>query len=125
MKLKTHNIINVLIAIVWIVNGLVCKVLNFVPRHQLIVAKILGQEYSLVITKLIGIAEIIMCCWVLSNYKSKLCAVTQIIVIIIMNILEFFITPDLLMFNKLNIVFASLFSLLIYANEFILKTKKS
>ena len=35
-----------LISLVWLVNGLYCKVLNFVPRHQLIVARILGEDFA-------------------------------------------------------------------------------
>ncbi len=32
-----HNFLSILIAAVWLVNGLVCKVLNLVPRHEQIV----------------------------------------------------------------------------------------
>ncbi len=37
-----NQILNYLIAAVWIANGLFCKVLNLVPRHQEIVARIIG-----------------------------------------------------------------------------------
>jgi len=43
------------ISLVWLINGLFCKVLDFVPRHELIVSRILGTEYTLILTKLIGI----------------------------------------------------------------------
>lgn len=118
-----HKLLNYLIALVWLVNGLFCKVLNLVPRHEKIVARILGDSISREITLLIGIAEIIMTIWIFSNYKSKLNALTQIAIIIAMNILEFALTPDLLLWGRLNIIFALAFSFLIYFNEFILKPK--
>jgi len=49
-----HKILNLAIAAIWIVNGLFCKVLNLVPRHQQIVARILGSEYSRLFTIVIG-----------------------------------------------------------------------
>ena len=59
-------------AAVWVANGLFCKVLNLVPRHQDIVAKILGDDFSRPLTVLIGISEIVMAIWVLSGFKTKL-----------------------------------------------------
>ncbi len=117
---KSHTIITYLTATVWLANGLFCKVLNLVPRHQEIVAKILSLNnyQSRIITILIGISEIIMSIWVLGKYKTKLNAITQIIIIATMNTMEFFLVPDLLLWGKLNTLFALLFILLIYFNEF-------
>jgi len=53
-----HKLLNYFIATVWIANGLFCKVLNLVPRHQQIVARILGDDYSRLLTLLIGLSEI-------------------------------------------------------------------
>lgn len=111
------------IAIVWLVNGLFCKILNLVPRHQEIVGIILGNEYSAFLTKLIGILEVFMFVWILSKFKSKICAITQITVVMLMNTIEFMEVPNLLLFGKWNIVFAALFSALIYYNEFVLRKK--
>ena len=120
---RISTLITYLIAIVWIVNGLFCKILNLVPRHQEIVSQILGNEYSRELTVLIGISEIIMAVWILSRYKRTLNAITQIVVIGLMNILEFILVPDLLMWGRLNSVFAILFILLIYYNQFHLRSK--
>ncbi len=120
---KEHVILNYFIAIVWIVNGLLCKVLNLVPRHGQIVARILGNEYSHKITILIGLSEIVMAIWVLSKFKSKINAIAQMIVIATMNIIEFIMAPDLLLWGKLNIVFAFMFICLIFYNEFVLNKK--
>lgn len=106
---------------VWFLNGLVCKVINLTPRHQEIVARILGEEYARAITVLIGISEIIMAVWVLSKYKSQFNAITQMIIVLAMNLLEYFIAPDLLLWGRMNIVFALFFVGLVYYNEFILK----
>ena len=117
-------VLHYLIALVWLINGLVCKVLNFVPRHQEIVARILGAEYSFVFTKMIGIAEIVMVIWILSGFLRKLNVVTQMAVIATMNVLEFLLAPDLLLWGRFNIVFAFMFVGLIYYHGFVL-TKKT
>lgn len=122
---KLHTLLNVFIAIVWLVNGLVCKILNLVPRHELIVSKILGEEHALLFTKVIGGAEVLMMIWILSGIKSRFAAVFQIVIVMTMNVLELFLVPDLLLFGRLNIVVASLFAALIYINEFKLRTVKS
>ena len=118
-----HKLLNYFIATVWIVNGLFCKVLNLVPRHQKIVGQILGDYYSRTLTILIGLSEMGMAIWILSGLWIRLNAVTQILVIATMNILEFVLVPDLLMLGKANSIFAFLFILLIYYNEFHLNKK--
>ena len=121
---RIHTILTYCIAMVWMANGLFCKVLNLVPRHEQIVARILGETYARPLTLAIGLAEIGMAIWVLSRIKPRLNAVLQMAVVAIMNTLEFFMVPDLLLWGKLNAFFAFLFVLLIYYHEFHL-TKKS
>lgn len=118
-----HKLLNYIIANVWIVNGLFCKVFNLVPRHQQIVGQILGNEYSRSLTILVGLSEIGMAIWILTGLWTRLNAVTQILVIAAMNVLEFVLVPDLLMWGKANSIFAFLFILLIYYNEFHLNKK--
>ena len=112
------RLLNILIAMVWLINGLCCKVLNMVPRHQLIVARILGDQYAAFITPTIGILETGMFVWVLSGIKSRWCAWMQIILVITMNIIEFILAPDLLLFGRLNAVVAIAFVTVIYLNEY-------
>ena len=114
--LKT--ILSSLIFLVWFINGLFCKVLNLVPRHQMIVARVLGEDNSSAITKTIGVLEILMAFWILSKIKSRWCAYTQIFLVSTMNIMEAALAPDLLLFGYANIFFAFLFVALIYWNEF-------
>ena len=115
---RYYEIITYFIAGVWLVNGLFCKLLNLVPRHELIVARILGTGYSRELTVLIGAAELGMAIWILSKIKSGLNSILQIAVVGTMNIIEFFLAPDLLLWGRFNILFAFLFIILIYYNEF-------
>lgn len=118
--MKKYILINFLIALVWFGNGLFCKVLNLVPRHQQIVANIFGPNYASQLTKLIGFAEVGMAIWIFSGRWHRLNAITQICVIAGMNILEFVLVPDLLLWGRANVVFAFLFILLICINEYFL-----
>lgn len=108
---------------IWVVNGLFCKVLNFVPRHEQIIARILGDNYSRSLAVLIGLAEVGMAIWILSGINSRRNVITQIIVVATMNILEFILVPDLLYWGKVNSMFAFMFILTIYLNEFYLKKR--
>lgn len=124
MKEKVvYNLFTYLITAVWLINGLFCKLLNWVPRHQQIVTNILGNQYAEVLTRAIGISEIIMAIWIISGIKSRINALLQIIIIAIMNVLEFFLTPELLLWGRLNLLFALFFIVLIYWNEFVLHKK--
>ena len=106
------------IGMVWLINGLFCKVLNLVPRHQEIVGRILNIDHPRFLTALIGLAEVGMAVWVLSNFWSRLNAIIQMIIIATMNTLEFFFAPDLLLWGKANAIFAFLFIILIGYKEF-------
>lgn len=116
-----YKIIVIFISLIWFVNGLYCKILNLVPRHQEIVAKILNEEYAREFTFTIGVLEVLMTIWVLSSFKSKLNSIAQITIVITMNIIEFLLVEDLLLFGKLNILFAVFYCLIIYYNEFVYK----
>ncbi|WP_243635833.1 DoxX-like family protein [Hymenobacter edaphi] len=102
----------------WLVNGLLCKVLLLVPRHQHIVARILGADYAGPLTRLIGLAEIGMAVWVLSGIRRRLCVLTQMALVLLMNLLEYILAPDLLLWGRLNLLFAALFVLALYYYEF-------
>jgi uncharacterized membrane protein YphA (DoxX/SURF4 family) len=120
---KLYKILTFCIALVWILNGLFCKVLNLVPRHEQIVARILGDDYSRVLTILIGLSEILMAIWILSRFKPRLNAIAQISIVGLMNTLEFILVPDLLLWGKLNSLFALIFIMVVYFNEFYLNKK--
>lgn len=115
-----RTVLKILISLVWLVNGLFCKVLNFVPRHELIVGRILGTEYAPILTKTIGVLEILMFIWILSGIKSRLCSMAQILIVLTMNLIEFFVAPDLLLFGKANLLVALAFTGVLVVYEFIL-----
>lgn len=118
-----HRILTKVIASIWLISGLVCKVLNLVPRHQEIVAEILSQEHARILTLLIGISEIIMAIWILSRYQTKINAVTQIVIVATMNILEFLLVPNLLLWESMNSLFAFMFVTIVWYTEFKLNKK--
>jgi hypothetical protein len=115
--------LNFCIAGVWMVNGFFCKVLNLVPRHQEIVARILGEDQVRLWTVLIGFAEFGMAIWIITGITPRLNAIVQIIAVAMMNALEFTLAPDLLLWGRFNALFAFLFNLLIYYNEFRFRNK--
>lgn len=123
--MSKKNTLTYFIAFVWLANGLFCKVLNLVPRHGEIVARILGAEFARPLTIFIGLGEIVMTVWVLSRFKSKLNAIVQMFLVGIMNVIEFLLVPDLLLWGRFNALFAAFFILLVYYNEFIFLTKKN
>lgn len=117
-NLNTHKILTYFIVFIWLVNGLLCKVLNLVPRHEQIVARILGDKYSRTLTLIIGFSEIGMAVWILSGIKSRFNTILQIAIVATMNILEFILVPDLLLWGRFNSLFAFFFILIIYYTEF-------
>lgn len=116
-----NKILTIGIGLIWLANGLLCKVLNLVPRHQKIVANILGDGFAKPLTISIGVLEIFMAVWIFSGYKSRVNAMLQMLIIGVMNILEFALVPELLLWGKYNIVFALLLICVIFYNEFHLK----
>jgi hypothetical protein len=112
-------VLTYLIASVWLVNGLFCKVLDLVPRHRAIVARILGERHSKMRTVGIGLLETVMAVWIVSGIVPTINAWTQIVLVLCMNIIEFLLAPDLLLWGRWNIVFALLFVFLIYWYAFL------
>ena len=124
-KTKINTALTIAIALVWLINGLFCKVLDLVPRHQLIVARILGEDHALFFTKTIGVLEMMMVLWIFSKIKVRWCALFQIIIVVTMNIIEFVLAPDLLLFGKINILVAAFFISVVFLNEFVLNNTRS
>lgn len=112
-KIAVRHILTSAIALVWLINGLFCKVLNLVPRHELIVSRILGSQFAEPATKMIGVLEIAMVFWILSGIRSRWCVITQVAVVAAMNVIEYILVPDLLLFGRLNILVAICFMLVV------------
>jgi hypothetical protein len=105
-------------AAVWLVNGLYCKVLDGVPRHRLIVGRILGAEHAGLLTKAIGVGECLMGVWILIGVWPRLSAAAQIVLVVVMNAIEFVLAPDLLLFGRMNAVVALVYIGIVYWDTF-------
>jgi len=113
--------LTVFIALVWAVNGFACKVLNMVPRHTEIVGAILQTLNARPITITIGLAETLLAIWIFIGKFRKPTAILQIFLVLSMNMVEFILVPDLLLWGRLNLIFAILFSVVVYVHGFKLK----
>lgn len=102
-----------LFASVWLVNGLACKLLDLVPRHRAIVARLFGDEHALILTRLIGIAELVFAVWILSCWRWRWSAAAQIAAVAAMNLVEFLFARDLLLFGSGNALVAGAYIALV------------
>jgi hypothetical protein len=94
--MKWDRWLSIPIAGVWIFHGLYSKILMGIPRHQLIVERILGEKLGNRFTLVIGVLEILLGLWVLSCLRKKICATLQTSALVIMNALEISLARDLL-----------------------------
>lgn len=85
------------VSLVWLVFGLFFKVLRLVPRHEQIVARILGPRVAPVMTRLIGIGEISVAVWMMSGLFAPWCALFQTLMVVTMNAIEIWKARDLLL----------------------------
>lgn len=118
IRSKRQFINTSIITLVWLINGLYCKVYNGVPRHEQIIVAILNSDSPRVYTILIGLGEVIIALWYLSRIQIFYCVLVQIILIASMNLIEFILVPNMLLWGKLNLVFALFFIAFIYHYEF-------
>lgn len=105
-------VFTVLIGSVWVFHGLYSKILDGVPRHRLIVGRILGEGIADRATLVIGALEILLGLWAFSGCYRRMCALVQTLAIASMNTLEIYLAPDLLIsalgMVALNLAFLSL-----------------
>jgi hypothetical protein len=85
------------IAAVWLTFGLVFKVLGLVPRHEAIVAAVVGDSLAPFATRTVGAAEVGVGLWVLSGRAPYPCAMVQTLLIVAMNAVELSRARDLLL----------------------------
>jgi hypothetical protein len=84
-------------AAVWFVFGLGFKVLQLVPRHERIVAAVLGPAVAGPVTLAVGLAETLLGVWILSARWPRTCAAVQTAAIVAMNTLELSLARELLL----------------------------
>ena len=81
---------------VWIAFGLVFKVFRAVPRHEQIVARIIGHKHAPVATRLMGLGECVIGVWMLSGWHLPWCALAQTVLVVTVYFIELRTAPDLL-----------------------------
>ena len=86
----------IVIGAVWVFHGLYSKILDGIPRHRRIVARILGERIARPATKTIGGLEILLGLWVFTGFARVECAAVQTFAILAMNTLEIMLAGDLL-----------------------------
>ena len=91
-----HVVAQIVIGSVWVFHGLYSKIFNGIPRHRLIVGKILGSANAAMITRAIGLLELLLGVWVFTGWQPVACAAVQTAAIVAMNSLEIFRARELL-----------------------------
>jgi len=91
-----HMAAQIGIGSIWVFHGLYSKILNGIPRHRLIVGKILGAANAGIATKGIGLLELLLGLWALTGWQPVGCAVVQTAALVAMNALEIFLARELL-----------------------------
>ena len=107
-----RTLLTILIGSVWVFHGFYSKISDGIPRHRMIVGRILGEGIADRATLAIGIMEVLLGLWVFSGRYRRACALVQTLAIVAMNSLEIFLAKDLLIsapgMVALNLAFLSL-----------------
>ena len=107
-----HHLSELFIAAIWIFHGGYSKILNGIPRHRLIIEKVLGSAIRDRATFAIGTLELLLGLWDLSGWQPIACAGVQTLAILGMNTLEIALARTLLVSAPgmvlLNLVFLAL-----------------
>ena len=105
-------VLGIAIGSVWLFHGCYSKMLDGIPRHRLIIARVLGEGIASPAILLIGAIEVLLGVWVWTGRYRRVCALVQTLAIALMNLLEITFARDLLISAPgmivLNIAFLSL-----------------
>ena len=93
------GIATTIVASIWLIHGLVNKLLHFSPRHLLIVQSIPGLAGSRgeIMLTAVGLFEVGLAIWVLSGWAAGICATVQTVVLLSMNVVELSVARSLLL----------------------------
>ena len=80
-------LIHASVAAVWVYEGLWCKLLNGEPRQVRVVEAVprYGPSMGLFFLKLLGVVEVGIAVWVLSDFAPIVCAVVQTVLLVTLN----------------------------------------
>ena len=87
LVLPSLLVMRVVIAAVWLYEGLWCKVLSRMPSHLAIVVELPGftPARALMLLKTVGSVEIALGLWVLTGVDPVWCALAQVMLLVVMN----------------------------------------
>jgi uncharacterized protein YqjF (DUF2071 family) len=99
VRLNAHGVAAMVVAAVWLVHGLYNKLLGGSSRHLAIVQAVPGLDGTVgeVALASVGVLEVAVALWVLSARAPLLCAATQTVALLSMNIIELTFARDLLL----------------------------
>jgi hypothetical protein len=109
-----HGVAVRVVAAVWLLHGLYNKLLGGSARHLAIVQAVpgLGGDTGVRVLIGVGVGEVAIALWVLSGWRPRLCAATQTVALLSMNVLELTFAGDLLLWPAgllpLNLAFLAL-----------------
>ena len=106
--------IRIVAAVVWLGFGAIFKITGAVPRHEEIVAAILGSDVAPLITVLIGLAETALGLWFFVGFLPRSCAMVQTLAIFSMNALELIYARSLLLAPVPMVVLNAVFLALVW-----------
>jgi hypothetical protein len=102
-----ETLLQIGIGMVWVFHGLYSKILDGIPRHRLIVGRVLGERIAGLATKAIGCLEVLLGLWAFTGIARVDCATIQTLAIVGMNTLEIILAGDLLI-SAIGIVILNL-----------------
>jgi hypothetical protein len=82
-----HKLIRLSIALVWLYEGLWCKVLGGVPSHAAVISSVpfIGPTGSRVALITLGLVECGIAAWVSSGHRMRQAAIMQTVLLVAMN----------------------------------------
>lgn len=80
-------LIRLSIALVWLYEGLWCKLLGRLPSQLAIVEEVprFSAGFASNLLRLLGLAEVLLAVWVLSGIAAPICAVAQVVFLVVLN----------------------------------------
>lgn len=87
LALPSLLLVRLSIAAVWLYEGLWCKVMGMMPSQLAIVVELpwCTHERAQVLLRVVGAVEITLGLWVLSDFHPGWCALSQLVVLVVMN----------------------------------------
>lgn len=95
--MRLHRFAGIALGCVWVFHGLYSKLVGGIPRHKLIVGRVIGDDRALWVTPLIGICEILLGIWFFTTIAPRIRASLQTVALVSMNTLEMIYARDLLL----------------------------